>query len=159
MPFIIDGYNLLHSVQKTNEHFAGSGDVVLCKILNTFLRRSGEKGQIIFDGIGPPEKSFFENLANLEVVFSGRRVEADDVIEDKIKTSSAPKGLTIVSDDRRLRTSARKAKATSLRCQAFWRSVLEKSKSKPSPKEPREKRFGLTEGETEKWLDFFDLDR
>jgi hypothetical protein len=159
MPFIIDGYNLLHSIQKSDEHFAGSGDVLMCKVLNTFLRRNGEKGQIIFDGIGPPEKSGFENLSNLEVIFSGPRIEADEVVEDKIKTSSAPKGLTIVSDDRRLRAAAKKSRAASIKCQAFWRSVLEQTKSKPSPKEPREKRFGITEGETEQWLEFFNLEQ
>jgi len=159
MPFIIDGYNLLHSIQESDEHFAGSGDVVLCKILNTFLRQRGEKGQIIFDGIGPPEKSGFENLANLEVIFSGSAIEADEVVEDKIKTNSAPKSLTIVSDDRRLRVAAQKARAASIKCQTFWRSVLKQSTRKSSPKEPREKRFGITEGETEQWLDFFDINQ
>jgi predicted RNA-binding protein with PIN domain len=116
---------------------------------------AGEKGEIIFDGTGPPDKSGFDNLSNLEVFFAGLGTDADTVIEDKISVSTAPKKLTIVSSDRRLRSAARKRKATSIKSDVFWNDLQKQLSRKRPAKEPAEKRQGLNEGETEQWLDFF----
>ena len=83
---IIDGYNLLWSIQRESESFGPVGDVQLCRIVDRYLELSNEKGEIIFDGTGPPDKSGFDNLKKLEVVFAGRSSDADTMIEDKIAT-------------------------------------------------------------------------
>ena len=103
---IIDGYNLLHSIEKADADAESVGDVQLCSILSRYLKLIGETGEIIFDGIGPPDKSGFDNISKLEVVFSGRTSEADDIIEHKITANTAPRRLTVVSSDRRLRRAA-----------------------------------------------------
>ena len=79
--FIIDGYNLLRAVQNLLEEPSDITDVQLCRIVGEYLYRTKKKGSIIFDGIGPRDKTGFNNLFNLEVVFSGAGHEADDVIE------------------------------------------------------------------------------
>jgi hypothetical protein len=112
MPYIIDGYNLLHFIQKASEDFGAITDVRLCRVISGYLKLIDEKGEVIFDGTGPRDKGGFDNISNLEVFFAGLRSDADTVIEDKIKASTAPKRLTIVSSDRRLRDAARKRKAT-----------------------------------------------
>ena len=109
---IIDGNNLLHTIYKTAGDSVTISDVGLCRALSRFLILTGEKGEIVFDGSGPPDKTGLDNIANLEVSFAGLGSDTDTVIEDKIRASTAPRGLTIVSSDRRLRKAARTRKAT-----------------------------------------------
>jgi predicted RNA-binding protein with PIN domain len=150
---IIDGYNLLHSVKGLLEQAGEITDVQICKIVGEYLYRTKGKGSIIFDGIGPRDKSVFNNLFNLEVVFSGANREADDVIEKLILQNTAPKNLSVISSDRRLKTAAGKRKAKAVDCVEFWLGMLKELDRKTKrPTEPKEKLFGLTDAETEYWL-------
>jgi uncharacterized protein len=156
---IIDGNNLLHAVYKIEEDSISIKDVELCRIIDQYLRLTGQDGQIIFDGIGPRDKSIYETLSFLEVFFSGSSADADTVIEGKIKIDSAPKRLTIVSSDRRLRKAAHTRKATAIKSEDFWAEIQKQlSKKRPIP-EPKAKREGLTELETKQWLDFFGIEQ
>jgi len=153
--FIIDGHNLLHTIYKSDGDSGSISDVGLCRILGRYFKLTGEKGVMIFDGTGPPDKTGFDNINNLEVFFAGIRTDADTVIEDKISVNTAPKRLTIVSSDRRLRTAAHKRKAISMKSDVFWNDVQKQLSRKRPAKEPSEKRQGLNQGETEQWLEFF----
>ena len=156
---IIDGHNLLHFIQKASEDFDSISDVQLCRIVSRFLTMTSEKGEIIFDGTGPPDKSGFDNISNLEVFFAGQGSDADTVIEDKIKASTAPKRLTVVSSDRRLQKAARARKATVVKSQVFWSNLCKQLSRKRTIKEPASKRHGISEGETEQWLKFFGIEQ
>jgi len=158
MPIIIDGYNLLRSVQKGSEDFESLSDIQLCQIVDRFLKLTGEKGEIVFDGIGPRDKSRFDNISNLEVFFAGVGSDADTVIEDKIKASTAPRRLTVVSNDRRIAKAARARKATAVKSQVFWNNLQKQLGRKRTVREPAEKRTGLSESETKQWLKFFGLE-
>jgi len=153
--FIIDGHNLLHTIFKLEGESRAISDVGLCRILGRYFTLTGQKGEIIFDGTGPPDKGGFDNISNLEVFFAGLGTDTDTVIEDKIRVSTAPKRLTIVSSDRRLRTAAHTRKATSIKSDVFWNDLQKQLSRKRPVKEPTEKRQGLNEGETEQWLEFF----
>ena len=153
--FIIDGHNLLHTIFKLEEDSGAISDVGLCRILGRYFKLTGEKGEMVFDGTGPPDKDGFGNISNLEVFFAGVRSDADTVIEDKISANTAPKRLIIVSSDRRLRKAARARKATSMKSDVFWNDVQKQLSRKRPEKEPAEKRQGLNKGETEQWLEFF----
>ncbi len=159
MAIIIDGHNLLHSIQKISDFPGPISDVRLCHIVGRYLRLISEKGEIIFDGTGPRDKGGFDNISNLEVIFAGLHSDADTVIEDKIKASTAPKRLTIVSSDRRLRDAARKRKATTLKSQVFWDNLQKQLSRKKKVKEPLAKRQGHSESETKQWLDFFGIEQ
>jgi predicted RNA-binding protein with PIN domain len=156
MPIIIDGHNLLHTTHKSEEGSHTLNDVQLCRIVGRYLKLTGQTGEIIFDGTGPPDKSGFDGISNLEVFFAGQDT-ADTVIERKIKANTAPKRLTVVSSDRRLRRAAQARRATAVKSEDFWKDVQKQLKRKRAPKEPKEKRLGLTESETEQWLDFFGI--
>jgi predicted RNA-binding protein with PIN domain len=155
---IIDGYNLLRAVQNLTEHSFNIIDVQLCFVLGEYLYRVKKKGRIVFDGTGPRDKTAFNNLRNLEVVFSGSSHEADDVIEKLILENTAPKSLTVVSSDRRVKAAANKRKAIAVDCIDFWTEVIKilekKRKRKP---EPQGKFIGISEAETEYWLKEFGL--
>jgi predicted RNA-binding protein with PIN domain len=159
MPFIIDGHNLLWSVHNVGADFESISDLQLCRIVSRYLKIIGEKGEMVFDGIGPPDKSGFDNIDNLEVVFSGRDIEADTIIINKIRADTAPKRLTVVSGDRKVRASARTRKALSVKSNVFWKQLQRQLSSKKPQAEPAEKHTGIGEAETSQWLKFFGIDK
>jgi len=159
MPVIIDGHNLLHSIQQAGKDSEPISDVRLCRIVGSYLKLIDENGEIVFDGTGPRDKSGFDNISNLEVFFAGIGMDADTVIEDKIKANTAPRRLTVVSSDRRLRDAARARKATSVKSEVFWNNLRKQLRRKETFKEPTAKRRGLSESETKQWLEFFGLEQ
>jgi predicted RNA-binding protein with PIN domain len=110
---------------------------------------------MIFDGTGPPDKSCFQNTSNMEIFFVGVRTDADTVIEDKISVNSAPKRLRVVSSDNRLIKAARKRKAVAVKSELFWSQVIKQLSRKRGISEPLAKRGGLSESETDRWLNEF----
>ena len=83
----------------------------------------------------------------------------DTVIENKIRANTAPKRLSIVSSDRRLRDAARTRKATALKSDVFWDNLQKQLRRKKPVKEPEAKRMGLSESETKQWLEFFGIEQ
>jgi predicted RNA-binding protein with PIN domain len=158
MPYIIDGSNLLRAIESDDERFEPVDQYRLCWTLSRFLGRISEQGQLIYDGTGPQDKQRLDNIHNLEVCFAGPRSDTDTVIEEIIKASANPKDLVIVSSDRRLRRAAVQRRAQALRSEVFWETVLKEMQKKRAPSEPTSKRHGLSESETEHWLDVFDID-
>ena len=157
--FVIDGYNLLHAILKTEEASEAISDLELCKVVNRYLKLIGRSGEMIFDGAGPPDKSGFDNVSNLEVLFAGLGADADTVIEDKISASTSPKRLTIVSSDRRLRRAAHTRRCSSLKSEIFWDNARKQLNRKRPAREPAAKRHGLSESETNQWLDVFGFEQ
>jgi predicted RNA-binding protein with PIN domain len=157
MPVIIDGHNLLWAVSESGARTEAVDELRLCHIISRYLKSVGDSGQIVFDGVGPRDEPGFDTIGNLGVVFSGSDRDADTVIEDKIKADTAPRRLTVVSSDRRLRAAARARKATAVKSQVFWSNLRRRLNQPKTAKEPPAKRNGLTETETEQWLKFFGL--
>ncbi len=158
MPHIVDGYNLLRWIQSSNEEYAMLEEAGLCRLLCQYLGRIGDRGHIYFDGIGPPDKTELGGLAGLEVYFSGTEKEADDLIEEKISDNTAPRRLIVVSDDRRIRKAAQQKKAVSVRCEPFWMMIQNLLGRGTLTREPKEKRTGISQLETDQWMDFFGID-
>ncbi len=156
MPVIIDGHNLLWSIHNSEDSKSVT-DAHLCRILDTYFGLVREKAEIVFDGIGPPDKSEFNNLKNIDLAFSGRTTDCDTVIEHRILENTATKLLTIVSSDRRLRDAARARKAKSVKSEIFWENVKKRLNKRKPDREPTAKRKGLTESETELWLKTFGM--
>lgn len=153
---IIDGYNLLRSVQGLLEQSSEISDIQLCRIINDYIYRTKKKGCVVFDGIGPRIKDAFNNLFNLEIIFSGTTHEADDIIEKLILQSTGAKDLIVVSSDRRIKKAAEKKKATAVDCVDFWTEVIKQLENKKKKAaEPQAKFIGISEAETEYWLKEF----
>ena len=158
MPIIIDGYNLLRAVQNSYEQGGKLSEAVLCRIISEYLKRIRDHGHIVFDGIGPPDKSGLADLFNLRISFVGADTDADTVIEATIVDNSAPKRLIVVSTDRRLRAAAGKRKAISVRSDIFWQDLIRRLDKKIPTPEPQEKRHGISDVETDQWLDVFGIE-
>ena len=158
MPVIIDGHNLLWAIQNPDDDTSIT-DTAMCQALDIYFGLTRDKAEIIFDGIGPPDKTGFNNISNLEITFSGRNTDCDTIIEHRILDSTAPAHLTIVSTDRRIRDAASARKATSVQSDEFWTIVTKRLSKQKRGKEPAAKRAGLTESETQLWLKTFGLNR
>jgi hypothetical protein len=156
MPFLIDGYNLLRAVQKQLEQ-AEFAEAELCLLLREFLRRVRQRGTIVFDGIGPPHKERLQGAGSLQIIFSGRDVEADTVIERLIAENTAPKRLAVVSSDRRILSAAKRRKCPGVKVLDFWRQVCLTVEKETPIREPQEKQRGISSAETELWLQEFGL--
>jgi len=155
---IVDGNNLLWALHERFEEREIATEIDLCRVLGRYFARMAEDGQVVFDGSGPARRGDFESVTNVEIVFSGFHHDADSVIEEKLKANTAPRRLTVVSSDRRLRKAAAARKATAIKSEDFWEEVQkELRRRKPRKKEPQAKKEGLTEGETEQWMDLFGL--
>jgi len=158
MPVIIDGHNLLWAIRNIEDD-SSITDAGLCKILDGYFGETREKAEIVFDGIGPPDKIVFETIRNIEITFSGRASDCDTLMEQRILDSTASKLLTIVSSDRRLRDAADARKAVAVKSEDFWDGVKKQLGRRKTSKEPKEKRSGLTESETELWLKTFGIEQ
>lgn len=160
MPIIIDGTNLLWALHEACEEREVTTEVQLCRVLGQYLALTGDEGEVVFDGGGPSDQSVFDHVGRLTVVFSGFHSDADAVVEEKIKANTAPKRLTVVSSDRRLRKAAATRKATAVKSELFWGQVRkELQRKRPARREPQEKQNGLTDSETEQWMDLFGLEQ
>ena len=155
MPYLIDGNNLLGLILGHDELFAPVTDVQLCGDISRFLMDRRDSGEVVFDGTGPLNKAPFHSLSPLDVSFAGNDTDADSIIESKIHMSPCPKRVVVVSDDRRLRGAARSYHAQSLRCFDFWQRVVAFQCRRPVQPEPTGKRHGLSDRETEQWMDTF----
>jgi len=156
---VIDGHNLLWAVDQMPEGRDESRDEVwLCRAISKYLQMVGDRGEIVFDGTGPSDKRVFDNISSLDVFFAGLGTDADTVIEDKIRASSAAREMTVISSDRRLRRAAQSQRATAMKADEFWRNVQRELSRSRVEQEPSAKQRGLSESETDQWLEMFGLD-
>jgi len=157
---IIDGDNLLWALRQTLEEREITTELEMCRVLSRYFASTGEPGQVVFDGAGPADRSDFDTIANPEIIFAGFSRDADSVIEERLKVNTSPRRLTVVSSDRRLRKAAATRKATAVKSEEFWEQVRrEIGRKKPRKTEPQEKKEGLSESETDKWMETFGLDQ
>jgi predicted RNA-binding protein with PIN domain len=123
------------------------------------MMRMKESAELVFDGPGPRDKTDFDNIDGVEVLFAGLGRDADTMIEEKIAANTGPRNLIVVSSDNRLRQAARARKAESVKSEDFWvRLVKDLERPRRAAEEPNGKMRGLSEGETDQWLDFFGLE-
>jgi hypothetical protein len=116
---------------------------------------------VVFDaGQAPPGAEVEQDHQGVRVLFARQR-EADDVIEELIAQDSAPHGLTVVSDDRRVRRAARRRHCPVLGCLDY---VEQLGRPAPPPAAPPDdapaKPQGVSREEAQHWLrEFADLER
>jgi predicted RNA-binding protein with PIN domain len=111
MRFLIDGYNLLHGLGLARPK--GPGQLERCRanmldwLAQMHQDRSGSV-TVVFDGqqnAGKPASNYMDR--GIRIVFSVGCI-ADDLIEKLIAGEGAPRGLTVVSSDRRIQEAARR---------------------------------------------------
>lgn len=167
MRTLIDGYNLMHAVGLLSRRFGPDGfRKVRQRFLNDLADTLGpvEANQttVVFDAATPPANAPGQSLhKGLTVIYSVGDESADARLEWLIARHSAPKSLTVVSSDRRVRDAASRRKAKVLTAEEFWTRIKDrKDRAPPHPAPPLTaeelaRQHGPTAEEAAYWLDAF----
>jgi uncharacterized protein len=126
MLWLIDGYNLMHAAGAIDKHVK-SGRTFhrrRSRFLDVLARALGAdratRTTVVFDAKKPPADIPVESTyQGLSIVFAVGDENADARIERLIAEHSAPKSLTVVSTDRRVRQAANRRKARSIASEDF----------------------------------------
>ena len=126
MLWLIDGYNLMHAAGAFDKH-AKSGKIFHRKRRRFLDVLAGALGAdrasrttIVFDAKKKPADFPVESTyQGMSIIFALGDENADARIEQLIAAHSAPKSLTVVSTDRRVRQAANRRKARSLTSEEF----------------------------------------
>jgi predicted RNA-binding protein with PIN domain len=163
--YLIDGYNLLYAMGvlggRVGPHGLEKARARLLGLLHGTFAEESPAVTVVFDAAQarPGAKPEHEHCG-LRVVYAVGSKEADDVIEQLIRRSSAPKSLHVISDDRRVQQAGRRRHCVVRGCEAFLRWLGRRRWQKRQAAEQPEKREALSEQETNGWLaEFRDLEK
>lgn len=163
MPFLIDGYNLLHAMGALADPAApGELERARRKLLNRLRAAHGERDAasvtVVFDAARAPAGARqVGTYRGIRVYFAVAQPEADDLIEELIQRDATPHRLTVVSNDHRIQTAARRRRCPVLGCSDYLDWLDRQRKPRPRAQGP-DKPETLSEGETALWLqEFADL--
>jgi predicted RNA-binding protein with PIN domain len=161
MPFLIDGYNLLHALGlvrgRTGPHGLAKARAALLGLLTAAHGDDAGEVTIVFDARrAPAGADDAEYRGPLHVEFA-RHEEADDRIEWLIAHDPAPKRLVVVSDDRRLHQAARRRRCAAWKCAAYLDWLDRRRREHQAQRRPEGgKPEAVSPAEAERWLDAFD---
>jgi predicted RNA-binding protein with PIN domain len=172
MLWLIDGYNLMHSAgaaggkEVSREAFRRRRRRFLTILAESLGSQRARETTIVFDASSPPGDFELESTyQEMKIVFALGDENADARIEQIIAQHSAPKSLTVVSTDHRIRRAAkrRKAKAvTADRFLEFLDQLQSKKRHEQSPQNPPKecdsaRDLPLSSEESAYWLEEFAL--
>ncbi len=170
MKTLIDGYNVMHARGLMPGKFGPDG---LRKVRHRFLVElaaaldpaEAEETTVVFDAAAPPaDRPDRMKLKGLTVLFAVGDENADARIEALIAAHSAPRSLTVVSTDLRVRQAAQRRRAHAVTSDDYLAGLSGGRKGRielPPPKPTAEevsRRDGLSATEAAFWLaEFADL--
>ncbi len=160
MPLMVDCYNVLRA--DLPPRMAGMDEAGLCRALAT-SRWVGPRGGgvlVVADGRVKPMGAAVSPVEGVELIYSGSGRSADEVIIARVRASSAPKRLTVVSSDREIRAAARARGATDLPSDVFIaRLTRDHAKGVVGPRPPARPRIEPLDAESvDAWLDVFGIE-
>ncbi len=166
---IIDGYNLLRSVgflRSAAKDFGPGALLRARRALIGFLKQHQPEALRVRTTLVFDSKTQLGDLPNrettfgIEVLFATQYNEADELIERLIKHHSAPKQLTVVSSDQRLKAAATKRGAKSINSEDWFDQLHRHSQESSTAETPPIDGFldpPISSEETHAWLETFNL--
>jgi len=162
--YLIDGYNLLHAMGVLRGRVGPQGlekaRLRLLGLLQGALGKDASQATIVFDAAAAPAGAAGEQeYQGIQVYFAIHHKQADDLIEALIRQNSAPKQLTVVSDDRRIQAAAQRRHCPVLGCLEFLEE-LERTRRRRhvTPNQNSDKQSSSPQ-DMDRWLRAFaDLD-
>jgi predicted RNA-binding protein with PIN domain len=161
MSYVIDGYNLLYAMGVLHGRVGPKGlekaRLGLLGLLHAVYGDESKAVTVVFDAAhAPPDVPEEQQYQGIQVRFAVEQEQADDLIEKLIRRDSAPRQLTVVSDDHRIQRAARRRHCTVSGCAQYlaWLEQhrrerrLELTEADPKPEH-------LSEKETQHWLHEF----
>ncbi len=164
MRTLIDGYNVMHARGLMSRKF-GPND--FHKVRHRFLVDlaaalppiEAHQTTVVFDASHPPaDRPERARLKGIEVIFAVGDENADARIEKLISAHSAPRTLTVVSTDLRVRQAASRRKATAITSDDYLAKLADRRKVRDSPEPPsvsaeeKARMRGLPAAEADFWL-------
>jgi hypothetical protein len=151
MTFLLDTYNILHVVGVLPPEIAGLDASGLAELLQKSRWRN-VACWLICDGTpkGPSEP----RTGNVRIHFAGPGVTADEAIAAHIAESSAPRRITVVSNDREVQREARRRRCKVMSAEAFLSQLVQDMDCSKRPVNPP----GLPNRTTQEWVEAFGLD-
>jgi uncharacterized protein len=164
MLYLIDGYNLLHAMGVARRRMGPDGlERARQNLLGVLHGSFGDESAnvtVVFDAARPPPGVPAEvHYHGIHVLFAIGLAAADDLIEILIRKASAPRHLTVVSDDHRIQKATRRRRCVVRGCGDFLQDMERRRKPSPAAtEEPPAKPSGVSREETQHWLkEFADL--
>jgi predicted RNA-binding protein with PIN domain len=158
--YLVDGYNLIHALGVLSKR-AGPGGLEkarlsLLGLLHGYFGNESSAVTVVFDAAKAPPGSLPEqDFQGVKVQFATGGLQADDVIEALIQREAAPKQLTVVSNDRRLKQAGRRRHAHVMSCEEFLDLLATRKHPAPSRPAPAAEKSEETEAEKKRWLEEF----
>ena len=151
---LIDCYNLLHAPMPPV--LAGLDTGQLCHLLarSPFRRH---RIAVVCDGTPNPALAEPATEAPVELLYAGPGGTADDLIIAMIGRHSAPKRLTLISDDRQIRKVARRRRARIWNCQQAVSMLVRVATRSNRPRPAKPDPGSLTSREVQDWIQAFGL--
>ena len=127
MPFLIDGYNLMHAAGMALPEHSGpkAMEAARKRFLDWIADSPGFRKaidppriRVLFDAQNSHKDYGTHTYRGLVTTFSYGET-ADDTIETLVTRESQPEKLHVVSNDHRLKIAARKAKCLPMTCEVF----------------------------------------
>jgi predicted RNA-binding protein with PIN domain len=161
MLYLIDGYNLLYAMGVLRKRMGPDGLEKARQNLLGVLRGSfGDESAnvtVVFDAARPPPGVPAEmEYRGIHVRFAVGLAAADDLIEALIRRASAPRHLTVVSDDHRIQQAARRRRCAVSGCGDFLQALERRRRPPPAPPaKPGGKPTAVSREEARHWLEEF----
>jgi hypothetical protein len=163
MRTLIDGYNLMHARGLMQARFAPDGfrkarQRFLAELAAAMDPVEAHQTTVVFDASKPPhDRPSRQMVKGIEVVFAVGDENADERIEKLIAAHSAPKSLTVVSTDLRVRQAAERRRAKVILSDEFLFGLANrrcKPETLPPPlsAEEQARNRGLSSSEAEFWM-------
>jgi predicted RNA-binding protein with PIN domain len=160
MSLLIDGYNLLHAVGVRPERLSAPGGLERARqgLLNllaaSLAPQELPRTTVVFDAASaPPGLPQTEEVRGLVVRYATGYESADALLEELIRSDSAPKRLVVVSSDRRVQQAARRRKAKAINSEAWYEELLaERRRRTPPPDDRPPPERSVSEAEIDYWL-------
>lgn len=159
MPYIIDGYNVLHALGllrgRTGPHGLEKARLHLLGMLSGVYGDAATTVTVVFDAHHPrPGVEDQTDYHGLHVRYAAHHPAADDLIEELIRHDAAPRQLTVVSDDHRLRDAARRRHCRVVGCLDYLDELdRQRRKHRSTPKSEEGERRSA--GDAQRWLEEF----
>jgi predicted RNA-binding protein with PIN domain len=149
MPYLIDGHNLIGRIPGLNLDDLDD-EKKLIEILMEFCLQSGKDAEVVFDHSATGHaRASVHGRVTARFVRSGET--ADQAIARRLKNlGNAAANWTVVSSDRQVQNSARRARARVVDSADFSRELLAGER----PEGMRED-LNISEDEVDEWLDLF----
>ena len=159
MPILIDTYNVLQTVGVLPPELAGLDIPGLIQLLASSRYRD-ERATLVCDGVpkAAGETLLVVRLGSATVRYSGHGRTADDLIDQIIRASTAPRRLVVVSSDHAVLRSARKRRSKAITSQEFLQELANDAGKSTAATSPRKPKGQTSDEQVDRWVDVFKLD-